>query len=74
MQHGVLFERVLKMSVEYAKEREQFGRKIGSFQSIQHQCADMATDVDQVKFLTYAAAWKFDRNVFARKEISMAKA
>jgi alkylation response protein AidB-like acyl-CoA dehydrogenase len=69
-----MLEQVLKMAVEYAKEREQFDRKIGSFQAIQHQCADMATDIDQVKFLTYQAAYKLSEEVPAEKEISMAKA
>lgn len=70
---GMLGE-VLRMSVEYAKEREQFERKIGSFQAIQHQCSDMATDVDQVRFLTYEAAWRLSENLSADKAISMAKA
>jgi alkylation response protein AidB-like acyl-CoA dehydrogenase len=69
-----LLERVLQMSVEYAKKRVQFERPIGSFQAIQHQCADMATDVDQVKFLTYKAAWKLSEQLPATKEVSMAKA
>jgi len=69
-----MLEQVLKISVAYAKEREQFERKIGSFQAIQHQCADMATDIDKVKFLTYEAAWKLSQNLPAKKEISMAKA
>ncbi len=69
-----LLEQVLKMSVDYAKKREQFGSPIGSFQAIQHHVANMATDVDQVKFLTYQAAWKFSEQLPATKEISMAKA
>ncbi len=69
-----LIERVLKMSVAYAKQRIQFDKLIGSFQIIQHQWADMATDVDEVKYLTYQAAWKLSQGVLARKEIAMAKA
>jgi len=69
-----MLEQVLKMTVQYAKEREQFERKIGSFQAIQHQCADMATEIDQVKFLTDEAAWKLSENLPSGKEISMAKA
>lgn len=69
-----LLEQVLRMTVDYAKKREQFGRQIGSFQAIQHQCADMAIDIDQVKFLTYQAAWKLSNQLPAVKEISMAKA
>ena len=62
------------MSVEYAKQRVQFEKPIGSFQVIQHQCADMATDIDEVKFLTYQAAWVLSKGLSAKKEISMAKA
>lgn len=69
-----LLEQVLKMSVEYAKQRVQFEKPIGSFQVIQHQCADMATDIDEVKFLTYNAAWILSKGTSARKEISIAKA
>jgi alkylation response protein AidB-like acyl-CoA dehydrogenase len=66
-------DRVLEMSVAYAKEREQFGKRIGSFQAIQHQCADMAADIEQIKLLTYHAAWRLSENLPARKEICMAK-
>jgi alkylation response protein AidB-like acyl-CoA dehydrogenase len=69
-----LLEQVLQMSVDYAKKREQFGSPIGSFQAIQHHVANMATDVDQVKFLTYQAAWRLSELLPATKEISMAKA
>ena len=46
-----------EISVTYAKERVQFGRPIGSFQAIQHKCADMVTDVDGARFIMYKAAW-----------------
>ncbi|MDA0815442.1 MAG: acyl-CoA/acyl-ACP dehydrogenase [Chloroflexi bacterium] len=46
-----------EISVDYAKDRVQFGRPIGSFQAIQHKCADMVTDVDACRFITYKAAW-----------------
>lgn len=69
-----LLEQVLKISVEHAKMRVQFERPIGSFQAIQHQCADIVTEIEQVKFLTYQAAWKLSQNLSATKEISMAKA
>ena len=67
-------EQVLDMSVEYAKQRIQFDRPIGSFQAIQHQCADMVMDVDGVRFLCYEAAWKLGKGLPATKEVSMAKA
>ena len=64
----------LEMSINYAKERVQFGRPIGSFQAIQHYCANMVTDVDGSKFITYEAAWKVSEGLPATMEISMAKA
>jgi len=50
-------QRVLDMSVEYAKVREQFGKPIGSFQAIQHKCANMLVQVESAKSATYYAAW-----------------
>jgi len=64
----------LDMSIAYAKERIQFGRPIGSFQAIQHYCANMATDVDGSKYITYEAAWKVSEGLPATMEVSMAKA
>jgi alkylation response protein AidB-like acyl-CoA dehydrogenase len=49
--------RVLDMSVEYAKDRVQFGRPIGSFQAVKHRCADMLVDVEGMRSTTYWAAW-----------------
>ena len=45
------------MAVEYAKEREQFGRPIGSFQAVKHRCADMLVDVEGMRSAVYHAAW-----------------
>jgi len=50
-------QRVLDMSVEYAKVREQFGKPIGSFQAIQHKCANMLVQLESAKSATYYAAW-----------------
>ena len=47
----------LDMSVEYAKERVQFGRPIGSFQAIKHKCADMLLEVESAKSAAYYAGW-----------------
>jgi alkylation response protein AidB-like acyl-CoA dehydrogenase len=49
--------RVLEMSVEYAKVREQFGKPIGSFQAIQHKCADMMVKVESGRSAVWYAAW-----------------
>jgi alkylation response protein AidB-like acyl-CoA dehydrogenase len=50
-------QKVLEMSVDYAKVREQFGKPIGSFQAIQHKCANMLVEVESSKSVTYYAAW-----------------
>jgi len=50
-------QRVLDMSVEYAKVRIQFGRPIGSFQAIKHKCADMLLEVESAKSAAYYAGW-----------------
>ena len=67
-------QRVLEMTLDYAKERQQFDRPIGSFQVIQHYCADMATDVDSTRFSTYQAAWMLSEGLPCCKEIAVAKA
>jgi len=56
-------QKVLEMSVEYAKVREQFGRPIGSFQAIQHKCANMMVQVESSKSATYYAAWAVANDV-----------
>ena len=65
---------VLDMTVEYAKQRTQFGRPIGTFQAIQHHCANMATDVEGAKFITHQAAWMLSEGLPADREVAMAKA
>jgi len=67
-------QRVLEMTIDYAKERKQFGRPIGSFQIIQHYCADMATDVEGARFSTYQAAWMLSEGLPCAKEVAVAKA
>ena len=56
-------QKVLEMSVEYAKVREQFGKPIGSFQAIQHKCANMMVQVESAKSATYYAAWAVANDV-----------
>jgi alkylation response protein AidB-like acyl-CoA dehydrogenase len=50
-------QRVLDMTVQYAKDRVQFGRPIGSFQAVKHRCADMLVDVEGMRSAVYYAAW-----------------
>lgn len=66
-------EQVLEMTVDYAKERKQFDRPIGSFQVIQHYCANMATDIEGARFSTYQAAWMLGEGLPCRKEVAIAK-
>jgi alkylation response protein AidB-like acyl-CoA dehydrogenase len=49
--------RALELAVDYAKERHQFGRPIGSFQAVKHRCADMLVDVEGMRSTAYHAAW-----------------
>ena len=50
-------QRCLDMAVDYAKERYQFGRPIGSFQAIKHKCSDMLLEVESARSAAYRAAW-----------------
>jgi alkylation response protein AidB-like acyl-CoA dehydrogenase len=50
-------QKVLETAVQYAKDRVQFGRPIGSFQAIKHKCADMLLEVESAKSAAYYAAW-----------------
>ncbi|HEU5325241.1 MAG TPA: acyl-CoA dehydrogenase family protein [Candidatus Limnocylindria bacterium] len=57
----------------YAKEREQFGRPIGAFQGVAFMIADMATEIDAARLMTYRAAWLKDRGRSYSTEAAMAK-
>jgi alkylation response protein AidB-like acyl-CoA dehydrogenase len=57
----------------YAEERVQFGKKISSYQSIQHKLADMKTQVHAARLMTYHAAWLADQHLPCAAETSMAK-
>ncbi|MHB8328389.1 MAG: acyl-CoA dehydrogenase family protein [Acidimicrobiales bacterium] len=50
-------DQVLAATVQYAKDRVQFGRPIGSFQAVKHRCADMLVDVEGMRSVAYYAAW-----------------
>jgi 3-oxocholest-4-en-26-oyl-CoA dehydrogenase beta subunit len=67
-------EQVLKMTLEYAKERIAFGHPIGAFQSMQHRCADMLIDIDGSRLVTYQAAWRINEGLPAARETAVAKA
>jgi alkylation response protein AidB-like acyl-CoA dehydrogenase len=64
-------QKVLEMTVDYAKVRVQFGRPIGSFQAVQHKCANMMIDVESAKSAAYYASWAVSNEV---NEASLAAA
>jgi alkylation response protein AidB-like acyl-CoA dehydrogenase len=53
-------QRALEMAVEYAKEREQFGRPIGAYQAVSHRCAQMLLEVEGARSASLYAAWTAD--------------
>ena len=67
-------KQALEMTVEYAKQRMAFGHHIGSFQAIQHYCANMLVDVDGCSLVIYNAAWRLSKGLPAAQEVAMAKA
>ena len=66
-------ERLLETAIEYAGERNAFGRPIGKFQAIRHKIADMATKIEASKQFTYSVAWRVNNGEYPVREISMAK-
>jgi len=67
-------QKVLEMSLNYAKERKQFGHPIGSYQAIQHYCANMAIDVEASRLNTYRAAWLISEGLPVSNHVAVAKA
>jgi alkylation response protein AidB-like acyl-CoA dehydrogenase len=68
-----LTQAVLDQSLAYARTREQFGQPISQFQAIQFKLADMATELEAARWLTYRAASLRDAGEPFRKEAAMAK-
>ncbi|HSW28701.1 MAG TPA: acyl-CoA dehydrogenase family protein [Longimicrobiales bacterium] len=60
-------------ALEYAKQRRQFGQRLADFQVTQHKLADMATQIEAARLLTYKAAWLVDQGKPDPKATSMAK-
>lgn len=65
--------RAFEYALNYAAEREQFGQKIGKFQGVSFQLADMVTEIDAADLLTLAAANRLDKGLPANREIASAK-
>lgn len=55
-------QRVLDLTVDYAKMRRQFGKPIGAFQAVQHQCADMYLETESSRSAAYYAAWALEHD------------
>jgi len=67
-------QRTLDITVEYAKMRKQFGKPIGIFQAVQHQCADMYLETESSRSAAYYAAWALEENALdASVAVSIAK-
>jgi alkylation response protein AidB-like acyl-CoA dehydrogenase len=67
-------QRILEITVEYAKTRKQFGKPIGQFQAVQHQCADMLLFTESARSAAYYAAWALNEKApGARTAVSVAK-
>lgn len=68
-------ERALEMTVEYVKDRKQFGVPVGSFEAVSHRCAQMLLDTERARSATAQAAWSADANPEGLAEAAaMAKA
>lgn len=66
-------QHVFDRTLQYAKERQAFGRPIGNFQVIRHKFAEMATKLETARSLVYTTAWRFANGEYPVREISMAK-
>lgn len=64
----------MQMSVEYAKDRVQFGRPIGGFQAIQHKLATMMKELESARALTYSIGWRYGEGNGDGTQVAMAKA
>ena len=66
-------ERMFERTLEYAKEREAFGRPIGKFQVIRHKFAEMATKIEAAKQFNYVVAWRYANGEYPVREITEVK-
>jgi alkylation response protein AidB-like acyl-CoA dehydrogenase len=64
---------LLEMSIRHSRDRQQFGRPIGSNQAIQWMLADMETEIHAARLMTYHAAWKLDQGQRTSHEAAMVK-
>jgi len=66
-------QHVFDRTLQYAKERQAFGRAIGHFQVIRHKFAEMATKIETARQMVYTTAWRFQNGEYPVREITMAK-
>ncbi len=66
-------QKLLEMSMEYAMQRVQFGKPIFEQQAVQHMLAEMATEIEVLRAMTYRAAWMSDQGMRVVKEAAIAK-
>lgn len=64
---------VCERMVDYARERQQFGSRIGDFQMVQQQLADSVIEINAARWMVYQAAWMLDQGFDAREQIAMVK-
>jgi alkylation response protein AidB-like acyl-CoA dehydrogenase len=66
-----LAEGALMYAVNYLQEREAFGRKLAEFQGLQWKIAELATEIEAARLLTYRAAWMADRGEFTKEYVPL---
>lgn len=67
-------ERVLDLTITYAKDRNTFGHPIGAYQAVQHRCSEMLIEVESSKLITNKAAWQIVEGLPVEREVAIAKA
>src|ERR1044072_4258627 len=67
-------QRILELCAAHGRGRRQFGRPLGSFQAVQHACADLLRDVETARYLVYGAAWRMEQGHECGTDVAMAKA
>lgn len=72
LQLGVT-ERALELTADYGRERQQFGRAIGSFQAVAQRLADAYIDVEAIRLTLWQAAWRLSEGLDAATEVATAK-
>lgn len=71
--HVGTMARLLEKAVQHARTRKQFGQTISKFQAVSHRLADMKTQLEAARWLTYKAAWELDRSRTVSQDAAIAK-